>query len=507
MGMEAPPTLVWLRRDLRLADHAPFAEAAERGAPVLPVFVEGDPDGGRPGEAPGRAAAVYRKESLRALSGEIGRRGGRLLLRRGRPEEVLPSLARETGALAVLFTSHPDPLEAQLEERVVESLCERSVPHRAFPWPLLHDPASLRTSSGGPYRVFTPFWNALRRLPPPGEPLPAPARLPAPRPFPEGLSLDEAIPDPVPDWGGAIRSAWKAGEEGAEELLASFLDGPLSRYPAERDLPAAAGTSRLSCALHHGEITPRRVFRAVAARAASGGSGAEEAGGESFLRQVGWRDFAHHLLHHYPRLPCAPLRPPFAAFPWRSDAAGLASWKRGETGFPLVDAGMRELWRTGWMHNRVRMVAASFLVKDLLLPWTAGAAWFLDTLCDGDLANNSFGWQWVAGCGADAAPFFRVFNPAGQGERFDGAGEYVRRWVPELSRLPDRWIHRPHEAPGAVLREAGVRPGESYPRPLVEHGAARERALHALSLIQGTRGEGIPPPGEGKNRPAGRRTP
>jgi deoxyribodipyrimidine photo-lyase len=258
----------------------------------------------------------------------------------------------------------------------------------------------------------------------------------------------------------------------------------MAAYPDDRDRPDRDGTSRLSPYLHLGCVGARQAWHAVRSRAGADSTPGTARGAEAFLRQLAWREFAHHLLFHFPATVHAPLREEFAAFPWRDDPAALVAWQKGRTGYPLVDAGMRQLWKTGWMHNRVRMVVASFLVKDLLLPWRTGAAWFFDTLVDADLANNTFGWQWVAGCGADAAPYFRIINPTLQGGKFDPGGDYVRTWVPELARLPDRWIHRPREAPAAVLSKAGVTLGKTYPRPIVDHAAARLRALAALSAVR-----------------------
>jgi deoxyribodipyrimidine photo-lyase len=261
--------------------------------------------------------------------------------------------------------------------------------------------------------------------------------------------------------------------------LNRFLEEGLSEYELARDRPDYRGTSRLSPHLHFGEIGPRQLWSAV-----RGHPTVRAGADECFLRELGWREFAHHLLFHFPQTPEQPLREQFGQFPWKRDRASLRAWQRGRTGFPIVDAGMRELWHTGWMHNRVRMIVASFLVKDLLGPWQDGAAWFWDTLVDADLANNTLGWQWTAGCGADAAPYFRIFNPVKQGEKFDPAGAYVRRWVPELRALPDAWLQRPWEAPAAVLAESGVELGRSYPRPIIDHGEARTRAMAALQRIK-----------------------
>jgi len=281
-----------------------------------------------------------------------------------------------------------------------------------------------------------------------------------------------------------MRQTWPVSERGAHEQLGRFLDTSVMDYQTIRDRPDQSGTSKLSAYLRFGQVSPRQVWHACLHRV----SRTRQVGGEpaaqgfwGFLRQVGWREFAHHLLHHFPHTIQQPMYEKYKSFPWRCDPQGLRQWQRGQTGFPIVDAGMRELWHTGWMHNRVRMVVGSFLVKDLMLPWIEGARWFWDTLVDADLANNTLGWQWVAGCGADAAPYFRIFNPVKQGETFDPEGAYVRRWVPELQRIPAKWIHKPWQAPAAALSLAGVSLGGNYPKPIVDHGQARLRALEALA--------------------------
>jgi deoxyribodipyrimidine photo-lyase len=286
------------------------------------------------------------------------------------------------------------------------------------------------------------------------------------------------------DWAAGLRAAWTPGEAGAKDALARFLLEALPDYAEARDRMGVAGTSRLSPHLHFGEVSPRQIWHAAAALQWQGGKGGTARGAEKFVAEVGWREFAHHLLVHFPHTPDAPLRGEFARFPWREDPAARRAWQRGRTGYPVVDAAMRELWTTGWMHNRARMIVASFLVKDLLLPWQDGARWFWDTLVDADLASNTLGWQWTAGCGADAAPYFRVFNPVSQGTKFDGNGAYVRRWVPELARLPDGALHAPWDASPAELRAAGVSLGRDYPACIVDHAEARERALAALASLK-----------------------
>ena len=354
---------------------------------------------------------------------------------------------------------------------------------RRFGGALLFEPGDIRTGDGGPYKVFTPFYKACLKAGISRAPKPAPGKIPAPDAGLDGDGLEALNLLPTaPDWSGGLAEVWRPGEAGAQAQLDRFLDAAAASYKADRDRPDLAGTSRLSPHLHFGEIGPRAVW--ARAEASIARNGALEGGVRAFQRELVWREFSAHLLFHFPDIPERPWRENFARFPWREDEAALQAWQRGRTGYPIVDAGMRELWETGWMHNRVRMVAASFLVKHLLLSWQAGEAWFWDTLVDADLANNAASWQWVAGSGADAAPFFRIFNPMTQGRKFDPDGDYVRRWVPELGDLPARHIHEPWSAPPDVLEAAGVDPGRTYPRPIVDHKGARERALAAFDGIR-----------------------
>ncbi len=470
----ANATILWFRQDLRLADQPALAAAADR--PLLPVYVleEGS-------WAPGGAARWWLHHSLAALSRSLAAAGAPLLILRGDPRRLIPDLADRIGASEVHAGRRTEPAGRHCDAATHAALQaggRRLVLHRTA---LLHEPHLLRTGSGGPYGVYTPFsraaFAALEGLPPPR---PAPTRLQAAPGVPEGLAPDALglLPRaPVPDWAAGFQEHWTPGEDGAAARLAAFLREGLDGYADRRDDPGAVrGTSGLSPHLHLGEISPRQVWHAARER---GGRGLE-----TFLKELLWREFSHHLLWHRPEMPEAPLRRDFAAFPWRRDLALLRAWQRGRTGYPIVDAGMRQLWQTGWMHNRVRMIAASLLVKHLLQPWQDGAAWFWDTLVDADLAANSASWQWVAGCGADAAPYFRIFNPVLQGEKFDPGGAYVRRWVPELARLPDRWIHRAHEAPEIVLRGAGIRLGQDYPEPVIGLAAGRDRALAAFAALK-----------------------
>ena len=472
-----PPVIVWFRQDLRLADNPALHEAVATGAPILPLYILDDAGAGAWNL--GGAARWWLHHALAALQRDLAARGATLLLRRGPAAAVLAALIDETGAGAVHWNRCYEPALQARDTAIKAGLAGRGIAARSFNASLLFEPWTIATQSGEPFKVYTPFARACRAAPAPALPLPAPARLgiPALAPTTTPLAALDLLPT-RPDWAGGLRATWTPGEAGAQTLLARFLEAAIDVYKDERNRPDRASTSRLSPHLHFGEISPRQLWHAARGR--------EGGGPDHFVSELLWREFAHHLLHHFPDLPDRNWRRQFDAFPWNDDDAALAAWQRGRTGYPIVDAGMRELWQTGWMHNRVRMIAGSFLVKDLLLPWQRGEAWFWDTLVDADLANNAASWQWVAGCGADAAPYFRVFNPVLQGEKFDPDGAYVRRFVPELARMPSAVIHRPWDADAATLRAAGVEIGRDYPTRIVDHGMARDRALAAFAALKQT---------------------
>lgn len=468
--------LIWFRQDLRLADNPALSAAIASGGPVVPVFIWA-PNEETPW-APGAASRWWLHQSLASLSRRLVERGSRLILKRGKSLMELRKLVAETGAQSVFWNRRDEPAVIRRDAEVQRGLESSGIRVTSFDTSLFSNQADLRSGSGKPYQVFTAFWRACLATPSPNPPLAAPARIPAPDRWPRSLDLKELRLEPARQWTG-----WQPGEVAAQARLRAFLKTGLACYSKGRNLPAHEGTSRLSPHLHFGEISSRQVWHVLRKR--------RGAAVERFRREIGWREFAHYLLIHFPQTTEQPLRKEFRSFPWRLDPGVLRTWQKGKTGYPLVDAGMRELWHTGWMHNRVRMVVASFLVKHLLHPWEEGARWFWDTLVDADLANNTLGWQWSAGCGADAAPFFRIFNPVLQGEKFDPDGQYVRRWVPELSRLPSAWIHKLWNAPSSVLAESKVKLGIDYPLPMVEHDAVRRAALAAFKMLRARGTSGV----------------
>lgn len=452
------PVIVWLRQDLRLADNPALRAAAATGAPVLCLYILDDETPGA--WAPGAASRWWLHHALAALDKALN---GKLVLRKGPAGRVLKKLVKESDASGLFWNRCYEPFAVARDKAIKADLIADGIAVESFHGSVLHEPWVLKTGAGTPFRVFTPFWKAMRAMDV-GRPLPAP----------RGLKLHTVDGDALDDWKLLPRKPdWAKdfdgtpGEKGAHTALYDFLD-VIGDYTTARDRPDREGTSRLSAHLHWGEISPRLIWHTVMARESSHG-------GESFLRELGWRDFCIQLLFHHPHLPEKPLDTRFAKFPWRKSKADFAAWTRGQTGIPIVDAGMRQLWQTGFMHNRVRMIVASLLIKHLGIHWREGQAWFWDTLVDADLANNSANWQWVAGSGADAAPFFRIFNPVLQGKRFDPDGAYVRRFVPELRNVPTRFIHMPWQAP---------QPPKDYPAPIVDLAAGRARALAAFQDLK-----------------------
>jgi deoxyribodipyrimidine photo-lyase len=478
--MSAAPVIVWFRDDLRLSDHPALHAALRTGQPLVCVYVlDEESKGLRPH---GGASRWWLAQSLRALETSLQTLGQTLILRRGAAADVIPALAQESRATAAFWNRRSGRPGMAADDQVIARLRDLGLSGGTFPGSLLVEPNRITNQAGEPMKVFTPFWKRVLALGDPRKPLPAPSSLP-PRIAVAGDRLEDWRLEPrTPDWAGGLRTHWTPGEGGARKRLADFLD-TIRGYAANRDRPASPATSSLSPHLRFGEISPNEIVHAARFAADDGRAPAQDV--DKFLSEVGWREFSYYLLHHFPDLATRNFNTRFDDFPWRSDPAGLQAWQTGRTGYPIVDAGLRQLWHTGWMHNRVRMVVASFLIKHLLIDWRAGEQWFWDTLVDADPANNTASWQWVAGSGADATPYFRIFNPVLQGEKFDAAGVYVRHWVPELARLPDSLVHKPWTATPLELAEAGVELGRTYPAPIVDHDAARQRALAALKTISG----------------------
>ncbi|MCU0794253.1 MAG: DNA photolyase family protein [Opitutaceae bacterium] len=493
------PTLLWFRKDLRLSDNSALAAALDRGAPIIPVFIH---DEAGEGSWPlGGASKWWLHHSLIALDARLCEAGSRLLVLHGDSETELLRLVRDCGAGAVFWNRRYEPAVRKRDAAIKARLGAEGVEAKSFNSALLNEPHTIKNKQGGPFQVFTPYWRHCSGL---GfaEPVRcdlAKLRGLAPIKWPDAGSgratAAEAVGSlallPKIPWDAGFSAMWTPGEDDARARLRRFLgDKAVHAYDDERNLPDRDGTSGLSPHLHWGEIGPRQIAAELKALGKNSGLDPASNGARVYLSEIGWREFAYHLLYHFEHTPERPLRADFERFGWAGDADGakLKAWQRGLTGYPIVDAGMRQLWTTGWMHNRVRMIVASFLVKHLRLPWQQGAAWFWDTLVDADLASNTLGWQWSAGCGADAAPYFRIFAPVTQGEKFDGAGRYVRRWVPELAKVPDKFLHAPWTAPANVLEYAKVELGATYPRPIVDHATARAEALAAFKALRS--GEG-----------------
>ncbi|MCB0718627.1 MAG: deoxyribodipyrimidine photo-lyase [Bacteroidetes bacterium] len=477
---DSPRTsIVWFRRDLRAADNHALHAAVTAGERILPLYILSDDD-----EQPWAIGAAQRwwvHHSLIALRSALADARLTLVVRKGGYASTIADIARACNADVVRFNRRFEPHAVRSDGKVIAALKKEGLDVRIHEGSLLHDPDEFETKSGGPYRVFTPFWKHLQRDLKVPRPLPAPGKAVA-------AAFDAAVGDiddlellPTINWTEGIAKTWTPGEKGAAESLAAFADSRVMQYGDRRDLPGEVTTSRMSPYLANGELSPRQIWHRIA-----GGATLSDApkGVEPYLRQLAWREFSYHILHHNPNTPSEPLYEKFEAFPWKRSRSLLEKWQKGQTGYPIVDAGMRELWETGWMHNRVRMVVASFLTKHLLINWRHGAAWFWDTLVDADLANNTMGWQWSAGCGADAQPYFRIFNPILQGRKFDKDGTYVRRWVPELAALPNTRLDAPWDAGDEELADAGVALGDDYPTPVVEHSEARDRALDAYEKVK-----------------------
>ncbi len=465
-------TIVWFRQDLRLCDNHALFNACKNGE-IIPLFVLDDHD-----RELGGASKWWLHHSLKKLATSLGG----LVLRKGDPLSILQSLVQETNADAVYWNRGYEPHIVQRDTEIKSTLSHDEFDVQSFHGSVVREPWEIETGSGGPYKVYTPFWkaNLKKGLP---EPIHAPTTI-------QLASLDglgEALEDWAllpnnPNWAKDWEALWAPGEVGANKRLDEFLQEDIKGYGELRNRPDLPNISRLSPHIHFGEVSPRQIVEKSYAR--KSGIPDYESDIDKFVAEVGWRDFANHLLFNFPEIPTKNWKPAFDDYPWRESDTDLKAWQKGMTGYPMVDAGMRELWHTGYMHNRIRMLVGSFLVKHLQLHWSHGEAWFWDTLLDADLANNTSSWQWISGSGADAAPYFRIFNPISQGPKFDPRGEYIRKWCPELSDLPNNLIHRPHEATAMELRAAGVELGKTYPAPMVDHKQAREAALAGYEAVK-----------------------
>ncbi|MCM2343684.1 MAG: DNA photolyase family protein [Alphaproteobacteria bacterium] len=470
------PIIIWFRQDLRLTDNPALDEAVKSERPIIPVYVLDDENAGA--WKMGGASRWWLHHSLNALNHSLS---GKMIFLQGDAARVLTQLIKDTKATAVYWNRCYEPWRIDRDKKIKVDLESNGIETKSFNASLLFEPWTIKKSDGTPYRVFTPFFRrGCLSAPEPDAPRPAPQQMYFAQNLKADLALDQLslLPHaPMPRWDQKMQAYWDIGEAGAHKQLSYFLQNGLKNYKEGRNVPAQDNVSRLSPYLHFGEISPRTVWHTIKQCMIAEGL---ETDGDHFLSEMGWREFSYSLLYFNRNLPLHPLQERFQLFPWDKDDDALHIWQRGQTGYPIVDAGMRELWETGYMHNRVRMIVGSFLVKDLLLPWQYGEEWFWDCLVDADLANNAASWQWIAGCGADAAPYFRIFNPIGQGEKFDPDGVYIRRWCPELAKLPNEWIHKPWEAPPLLLKECSIVLGQNYPLPMVDHKRARDRALLAF---------------------------
>ena len=476
------PVILWFRQDLRLLDNWALTAAFQTKKSLLPVYILDETQlltlGG--------ASRWWLHHSLNSLNESLQAKGSKLILRRGTPKDILSQLVIDTGAQHVFWNRRYEAKGIAVDREVKEILLSMGINCQSFNSHLLFEPWSIKNKQGKPFQVFTSFWKHCLKEGKVSDPLPIPGDIRGRETkLPSDVLEEWGLLPTKPDWSQGLRESWQPGETPALSKFQKFLKKSVTFYKENRNFPSIIATSRLSPHLCWGEISPRTIYHEVMHVLQE--TPTKEVGGSSFLSEIGWREFSYHLLFHFPDMPTTSLRPQFKDFPWREEESLLTLWKKGLTGYPIVDAGMRELWHTGWMHNRVRMIVASFLTKDLLLPWQKGASWFWDTLVDADLANNSASWQWVSGCGVDAAPYFRIFNPVLQGEKFDSKGEYVRRWIPELKSLPNEFVHQPWKTPPHLLKMASVKLGFNYPRPIIDHEKARKTALEVFHQLPAKR--------------------
>ena len=464
-------SIFWFRNDLRLSDNPALTAAVQSGGAVIPVYVLDDDSAGD--WKRGGASRWWLHHSLASLDTTLQKSGFHpLVCLRGDARDVLRRFISEVGAQDIYWNRCYEPWAINRDTQIKKDLKAQGIECYSFNGSLLFEPWEMKNKTGGSYKVFTPFYKSCLEVGGFRAPMGLPSKPAKQVKKITKLSLQELDLLPRISWDAEISQNWTPGENAAQKKLAGFIEGSAATHKKNRDFPAVEGVSRLSPHLHFGEVSPYQVWHA----------GVQSGAAEPFLRQLIWREFSYHLLYHAPDFPDQPWNKKFTHFPWRYDQDALKCWQKGLTGYPIVDAGMRQLWRTGWMHNRLRMIVGSFLVKNLLIDWREGERWFWDTLLDADLANNAAGWQWVAGCGADAAPYFRIFNPVLQSKKFDTDGLYIRTYVPELKNLPNQFLHTPWEAPPLVLKQAGITLGVDYPMPMVDLSSSRDRALEAYGV-------------------------
>lgn len=483
-NIQQATTLVWFRQDLRISDNPALLHACHTGN-ILPIYIYDDVNAGE--WQNGGASDWWLHHSLKSLNTSLN---NNLLVLRGDPKTLIPELVTQYQATQVVWNRCYEPWQRERDQVIKQNLKNSEIEARSFNASLLWEPIHVLKKDGTPYRVFTPYYRkgCLNAAPPR-----MPVEVPTQMSFIDSLESHQKCTGskgvealqllPQIPWDTTIAKSWRPGEQGAKDKLSVFIKDAATEYKAQRDFPAISGTSNLSPYLHFGEISINQVWYAI--HNIHPGHAFENQGLDCYLSELGWREFSYYLLYHFPSLPEQNFQPKFDRFPWRADDTALKAWQQGKTGIPIVDAGMRELWQTGYMHNRVRMIVASFLVKNLLIHWRDGEKWFWDCLLDADLASNSASWQWVAGSGADAAPYFRIFNPVSQGEKFDKEGEYVKTYCPELAKLPAKYIHKPWEAPESLLAASGLALGKDYPKPIVDLAASRKRALDAFATTKG----------------------
>lgn len=476
-------SIVWFRRDLRLADNPAICAAVEKGYPIIPLFIWA-PDEEKPWQA-GSASKVFLFHSLIAFSEELDKLDSKLIIRQGNTLAELRALIKQCHVKAIYWNRYYEPQIIARDKIIEETLREYSnLEVKSFNASLLYEPWQVKQKNDKPYKVFGPFWRACLQKGEPAPPLRAPRRLAIPKQWPYSLTAKNLELLPKIDWTGDIVRFWTPGSIAAKSKLNTFVTKHLKEYKNGRDRPDQNLVSYLSPYLHFGQLSPNQIFYSVQNAVKKNRNGKFSDSALTYLKELGWREFAYHLLFHFPHITNNPLHKEYERFPWQFRKDYLKAWQKGKTGYPIVDAGMRQLWQLGWMHNRVRMIVASFLVKDLLISWQEGSKWFWDTLVDADLANNTLGWQWSAGCGADAVPYFRVFNPIVQGNKFDPKGDYIKKFVPELKKLPIEYIHTPWLASKTILLKADIELGRHYPKPIVDHAHARLKAIAAWKFLQ-----------------------